>query len=317
MEKVSIIIPVYNVEDYLSQCLDSVINQTYKNIEIILIDDGSSDLSGKICDEYARKDKRIAVYHNTNHGVSYSRNYGIKVSIGEYILFVDSDDYIERNYVETLMEPIFLQNYDLIICSAWDVFGENKIPKAINFNLTGVFKEDYQYVLRTVAPWGKLYVSEIIKKNKILFPEDISYGEDHLFNLQYFEYVDKYKFVFEHLYNYCHRNQQGLSRQRTQKSFQSVLRILEVQKKFLFSHNIKNSLTILSDNLVTIINDFIVIKDETNDYACFVNRIKTLKQIFPGNYVATNFKRYLVLKCISFNFLFPIYVYYKIKHYKK
>ena len=103
MCKVSVIVPVYNVEDYIRECLDSLINQTLTDIEIILVDDGSKDLSGTICDEYAKKDCRIKVIHKENGGQSSARNAGLKVSTGEYILFVDSDDYIVENTLETLL----------------------------------------------------------------------------------------------------------------------------------------------------------------------------------------------------------------------
>ena len=98
-ELISIIVPVYNVEEYLKECIDSIINQTYKRIEIILVDDGSTDKSGKICDDYAKIDKRIKVVHKENGGLSDARNVGISVSSGKYIAFVDSDDWVEKNYV--------------------------------------------------------------------------------------------------------------------------------------------------------------------------------------------------------------------------
>ena len=95
-ELISIIVPVYNVEEYLKECIDSIINQTYKRIEIILVDDGSTDKSGKICDDYAKIDKRIKVVHKENGGLSDARNVGISVSSGKYIAFVDSDDWVEK-----------------------------------------------------------------------------------------------------------------------------------------------------------------------------------------------------------------------------
>ena len=101
---VSVIIPVYNVERYLKKCIDSILNQTYKNLEIILVDDGSTDCSSKICDEYAKNDTRILVIHKANGGQSEARNIGISESKGEYIFFVDSDDYIEYNAIETMLE---------------------------------------------------------------------------------------------------------------------------------------------------------------------------------------------------------------------
>ena len=97
-EKISVIIPVYNVEKYLKRCLDSVINQTYKNLEIILVDDGSTDNSGKICDEYAKNDKRIIVIHKENGGVSVARNIGLDICTGDYVNFIDSDDWIDLKF---------------------------------------------------------------------------------------------------------------------------------------------------------------------------------------------------------------------------
>ncbi|EPX11381.1 glycosyltransferase family 2 protein [Streptococcus agalactiae] len=113
MEKISIIIPVYNVKKYLNDCIQSVINQTYNNLEIILIDDGSTDGSGDYCDEIAKKDSRIFVYHKTNGGLSEARNVGIKISTGKYITFIDSDDYIENLYIETLYNSLIEYKADM------------------------------------------------------------------------------------------------------------------------------------------------------------------------------------------------------------
>lgn len=114
---ISIIIPVYNVESFLPKCLDSVINQTYEKIEIILVNDGSKDDSGLICDEYAKKDARIRVVHKANGGLSDARNVGIENAKGEFICFVDSDDAIDRQYVEVLYDNILNTNSDIAICS--------------------------------------------------------------------------------------------------------------------------------------------------------------------------------------------------------
>ena len=111
---VSVVIPVYNVRDYLPRCLESVICQTYRNIEIIVIDDGSTDDSGQICDQFARKDSRIRVFHGENHGLSFARNKGITHSKGEYLLFSDSDDWMESNTVETLMNVMLNAREDIV-----------------------------------------------------------------------------------------------------------------------------------------------------------------------------------------------------------
>ena len=113
--KISIIVPVYNAEKYLVECLNSLVEQTYKNIEIILIDDGSIDNSAKICDEYAKKDERIKVVHQKNSGVSVARNNGLDMHTGDYVMFVDSDDWIELNTCEILINNIISNDKDILI----------------------------------------------------------------------------------------------------------------------------------------------------------------------------------------------------------
>ena len=115
MEKISVIIPVYNVEKFIEQSIKSVLNQTYKNLEIILVDDGSTDSSGSICDEYSKKDKRIKVIHQDNKGLSGARNSGLDIATGKYIMFLDSDDYFENNSCEILYSEIEKKQADYVI----------------------------------------------------------------------------------------------------------------------------------------------------------------------------------------------------------
>lgn len=115
-DKISVIIPIYKVEAYLKECLDSVINQTYKNLEIILVDDGSPDNSGKMCDEYAQKDSRIKVIHKENGGLSSARNAGLDIATGEYVCFIDSDDVIDERYIEILHSMCAQNNVDVAVC---------------------------------------------------------------------------------------------------------------------------------------------------------------------------------------------------------
>lgn len=122
---VSIIVPVYNVEKYLSHCIDSILIQTYKNIEIILVDDGSTDRSGYICDDYKRKEDRIVVIHKKNGGLSSARNAGLEIAHGEYISFVDSDDWIAPEFIETHIQNIKKSNADISICRYWNIKERN------------------------------------------------------------------------------------------------------------------------------------------------------------------------------------------------
>lgn len=175
---ISIIIPVYNVEKYLNKCIDSIINQTYKNIEIILVDDGSMDNSGKICDEYARKDKRVKVIHKENGGVSDARNFGIDNSNGQYIAFVDSDDYIANDYVEYLYKILKENKADISCCNFEYVYNDKEKKETENqkenlyvYNQLESLKELlYQRNIDT-SLWAKLIRKDLF--DDVRFP----YGE--------------------------------------------------------------------------------------------------------------------------------------------
>ena len=123
-ELISVIVPVYNVEEYLPKCIESIINQTYKNLEIILVDDGSTDNSGRICDEYAKKDDRIIVFHKENGGLSDARNCGIDAATGDWVQFVDSDDYIHQTMVEKMYSSCKRNQTKLAVCGRVDVNAE-------------------------------------------------------------------------------------------------------------------------------------------------------------------------------------------------
>ena len=122
MVAISIIVPVYNVEKLLSKCVDSILNQNFKDFELLLIDDGSKDKSGLICEEYAKKDSRISVYHKTNGGLSSARNYGIEHALGEFITFIDSDDYVDKSMLEILYNNMIENDVDLSITGVRDIY---------------------------------------------------------------------------------------------------------------------------------------------------------------------------------------------------
>lgn len=125
--KVSIIVPIYNVQKYIYKCIDSILSQTYKNLEIILVDDGSPDNCGKICDEYASKDNRIIVVHTKNGGLSAARNVGLNKSTGNFIIFVDSDDYLENSAIEDCLNYIKTNNCDILIFNWYNVYLNNQL----------------------------------------------------------------------------------------------------------------------------------------------------------------------------------------------
>lgn len=183
-ELVSVIVPIYMVEKYLNKCVDSIINQTYKNLEIILVDDGSKDNCGNICEEYKKKDERIIVIHKQNGGLSSARNVGIEKSNGNFITFIDSDDYISKDYIEYLYNGLKKYNLDIIITNLKKVYGKNNDTKQVNIDkaddiniidsLTALEYLIYQKKIDCSAT-GKLFKREIIKD--IRFPEGKIYED--------------------------------------------------------------------------------------------------------------------------------------------
>lgn len=183
--KISIIVPVYNTEKYLKRCIESIINQTYKNLEVILVDDGSSDKSPLICDEYAKKDKRIKVIHKENGGASSSRNIGMDVATGKYITFVDSDDFIKEDFVEYLYNLCIENNCEIVQCS-FEVGSNEKFSDTSKIEKIEVYSNIEALCSRSlkVTPWGKLYKTETIKSIK--FPLGIINEDDATY----------YKFIY-------------------------------------------------------------------------------------------------------------------------
>ena len=162
---VSVIVPVYNVEKYLKRCVESILAQTYKNLEIILIDDGSTDGSGKMCDKWKEKDERVEVYHKQNGGLSDARNYGLDRAKGKYIILIDSDDYVADGYVEKLLKNMLDYKCDIATCG--EVLFVNNISKSKNdikiekmASKEALEKMLYQSELNNSA-WGKLYKKEL------------------------------------------------------------------------------------------------------------------------------------------------------------
>lgn len=209
MPKVSIIIPVYNVAEYLKQCLDSIYSQVKDNYEVILIDDGSSDNSGKICDEYAANDNRIIVIHKENGGLSDARNAGIKIATKEYIYFVDSDDWLAPNAISTLLDFAIENNCEVVQSGLYYAYNDyllydnsRKSPFILNREqaMKELIKNDY---IKNFA-WGKLYKTEIVKKH--LFVKGV-YFEDSYWQHHIIHETSNYGVIPTPLYYYRQRNE--------------------------------------------------------------------------------------------------------------
>lgn len=195
--KISVIIPVYNAERDLNRCVDSVLSQSHQNFELLLIDDGSRDNSGEICDEYEKKDARVKVFHKNNGGVSSARNLGLQEATGKYVTFIDSDDWISQTYLEDFKIENCPENRAVLILqgiqqyyperkSIKDIFKYNDEIIYLESNSTQLITSN---ILENGCPVAKIFDLDVIKQNNILFNTTISLNEDHLFFLDYLYYT--------------------------------------------------------------------------------------------------------------------------------
>lgn len=256
MEKglISIIVPIYNTEIYLANCLESLINQTYKKIEIICINDGSTDNSLNILERYKYKDERIKIINQTNQGVSQSRNNALKDINGEFVLFVDSDDFIDLNTCEFAIDKIIEKNVDVVFWTYIREYENKSLTKdifeqeSLLFDKEAVYYKIYRRIFglykdelkrpdhgdSIVPVWGKLYKSSIILNNNIKF---IDYktvaAEDALFNMKYFSYVNSAYYEKRYLYHY-RKNNNSLTRSynpRLIKQWDNLLKYMNCEIK--------------------------------------------------------------------------------------
>lgn len=229
---ITIIVPIYNVEEvYLRKCVESLLKQTLKDIEIVLINDGSTNNSKEICMEYAQKDKRIKLINQSNKGVSSARNTGLDIASAEYIMFVDGDDWIADNCCEKIYREI--QEFDLLIFSYNKIYS-NKIVQPIHiYDSEKIYSEgkkefDY-YDMRTMgSSWIKLYKKNCIGNER--FNENLKNGEDVEFNYRVFKKINSAKFIPDNLYNYEIRKN-SLVRQNAEKMIESYIKTLKVMQK--------------------------------------------------------------------------------------
>lgn len=182
---ISVIIPVYNTAEYLPRCLDSILNNTYRELEVICVNDGSRDNSLEVLNSYAAKDPRVKVIDQENAGVSAARNRGLDKATGEYIAFVDSDDWVHRQYFEALLKTMHDHNADISICDTPEVFEMTADSQIDIRNLQSQLLMDVPYFHKSLGVWGRIYRRRVIGTHR--FHSDIRLSEDTLFNLHIFE----------------------------------------------------------------------------------------------------------------------------------
>ena len=319
--QVSIIVPVYNVENYIERCLNSLVNQTFKDIEIITINDGSTDKSLELLNKYAKEDIRISVIDLGDEGVSYCRNLGIEKANGKYIMFVDSDDWIDFNMVEVMYKKAEENNIDLVMCSYIREFKDHSKEKIFNLPEEIIYKEDKvknELLRKLVGPvkeelsnpemldalgtvWGKLYRADIFKENKINFVDlkEIGSAEDTLFNIFTFNYLKKVMFLNKPMYHYWRDNPKSVTSQYNSKLKEQRKVFFKYISDFIKENNFEQVFEeALNNRICTSVLGLGLIECSKNNKISGINKIKNIKKIINEEYIRNAYKN-LELKYFS------------------
>ena len=301
--RISIIVPVYKSEQYLPKCIDSILVQSYLNWELLLIDDGSPDNSGKICDEYMQKDARIRVFHKGNGGVSSARNFGLEKAKGDYIMFVDSDDWIDNNCLKVCIEEVVRNNLDAVQFGYISVFPTKEMlnVKTVTPSLNG--EKFIKSTSLNVSVWGGLYKHSLIEENKLRFPLALNLAEDQIFILTFLKYAKRIKYIDEALYYYLQRDNSAI---HTLKSIDMIS-----SSKALTDFSIE--WPVAKQHIDSMIVLFILEMIWNNDVS--YNQLKAIYQMQNVNHTNCVFKlqRFFVkLTAINFHIACWVIKYYKI-----
>ena len=317
---VSVIVPIYNVEKVLVKCIDSILEQTYNNIEIILIDDGSTDSSSQICNDYALRDERIKVIHKNNGGLSDARNAGIKAAVGDYYLFVDSDDYIEKKTVEILLKEALSFNVDICIFDINIISKDGSshissfdLPKGKTIKKISENVQSYATVCSSV--WRCFYKANLIKKHNLTF-EFQTVSEDVLFNMKAFAKAERVVYVKETLYNYL-INPAGIVRGYKKDYLDRQIKFRTKQMEYINDLGLEKHKSIFADkfsgHIVYTIKNYAKISEEpfadkANCLRKIINNPVIRESVFTPNYKsAINTRKilWIIMKLKS-----PIIMYY-------
>ena len=319
--QVSIIVPVYNVENYIERCLNSLVNQTFKDIEIITINDGSTDKSLELLNKYAKEDIRISVIDLGDEGVSYCRNLGIEKANGKYIMFVDSDDWIDSSMVEVMYKKAEENNLDLVMCSYIREFKDHSKEKIFNLPQEIIYKDNEvknELLRKLVGPikeelsnpemldalgtvWGKLYRTDILKENKIKFVDlkEIGSAEDTLFNIFTFNYLSKVMFLNKPMYHYWRDNPKSVTSQYNPKLKEQRKVFFKYISDFIKENNFGQVFKeALNNRICTSVLGLGLIECSKNNKISRINKIKNIKKIINEEYIRNAYKN-LELKYFS------------------
>ncbi len=319
--KVSIIVPVYNVERYLERCMQSLTNQTLKDIEIVLVDDGSPDNCPALCDEYAQKDCRIKVIHKKNEGLGYARNSGLEVATGEFIAFVDSDDYVETTMYEELYKEAKTEDLDVIFCNFYfhEKNGEITARKEVDNNESFCTKDAIlSYLLNMIGSspsckydrkysmsvWHGLYKNKIIQDNIIRFPSERKMiSEDIIFHINYLYESNRIRHINKCFYYYC-ENESSLTKTYRKDRYD---KIKAVQKEII---RMMTELYPETGDKITLSADRFLIGYTRNMLLSFKCDIEEIKTVLNDAYLLQVISRYpykkLPAKYLFFTYLMKL-----------
>lgn len=236
---VSVIVPIYNVAPYLSACIESIVSQTYQNLEILLVDDGSLDRSGKICDDYAEKDKRIKVIHKQNGGVSTARNSGMDAAAGEYLCFVDGDDYVMPDYVEYLLDLCVRHCAQISVSTEWfTTFDARRLENKAEAVYTGEMAAEAILCYRVpIGAYNKLFQRSFLEGNHLRFIEGVPIGEGFNFNMAAFQRAASVAVGHRQIYFYRRDNADSVTTKFNAEKWKAGLHALHRIQEDLIIHS--------------------------------------------------------------------------------
>ena len=254
MPEISIIVPVYNPgKDKLEKCLESIVDQTFVDYQVILVDDGSDDGSSVFCDEFCKKDKRFTVVHQQNEGVSAARNRGLAESKGDYICFIDSDDYVRKEYLETLLSLIKMENADLVICGV-EILTEKEqllFSQQRNEEVFVVADNDTEALAELLDNryfnyvYAKLYLGETIRRYNLQFNVEYSLGEDTLFVMEYLRHAHHLVISGHALYTYMKYGTGTLTSVRQAEKYIKLMSVNRCIEEIIIKKNIAGGKNLL------------------------------------------------------------------------
>jgi glycosyltransferase involved in cell wall biosynthesis len=310
--KVSIVVPIYNVEKFLSRCMDSLLSQSLTDIEIIAVNDGSTDSSGEILHKYAKRDSRVKVLDKKNGGVSSARNTGLSIACGKFIGFVDPDDWIDPEMYETMYYTAYKEKADIVMCSYIREFGTHSKVKEFNIAEFERFNNDElksKILRRLVGPlhdeianpemldswgtvWSKLYRSEILKGKDLSFTDlsEIGTNEDSLFNIEALYYANSFYFINKPFYHYWRANDSSVTSRYKPQLLYQYINLFQKIEEFIKKHQLGNEFLIALNNRICLNTLGLGLNTiSRGNKTSSIRKVKKLKEILNHNMIRRSF----------------------------